>query len=392
MKKLALISVLFIALYSCGTGSNEFLVKGNLENANGKTVFLSEFDETGRPVTVDSIEVSDKGEFKLKGNTSYPRFYMLRTSPNQGITLVIDSADVLKISGDFEDLANTYKVEGSENMEQMMELDEYLKNSLSKVDSLGKMYQEMEAAGEVDSLKKAEMDAAFVKIFDAQKEFSKEFVDKNTSSLISMIALSQQIAQRVPIFNIQEDLAYFEKVDKALFEKYPNSKDVQGLHRYMEQIKNPPQQQQQQQPATAYGVGAEVPNITEKNPEGKQLSLSSLKGNYVLLDFWAGWCRPCRAESPNLVANYNKYHKKGFEIFQVSLDKEKDIWTGAIEKDKLGQWNHVSDLGFWQSIHARAYGIQSIPASYLLDPQGKVVGVNLRGAQLGAKLMEIYGF
>ncbi len=389
MKKLALISVLFIALYSCNTGSNEFLVKGKLENASGKTVFLTEFDETGRPSTVDSMLVDDKGEFKLKGNTSYPQFYMLRTSPNQGITLVIDSADVLKVSGDFENIAETYKVEGSENMEKMMQLDERLRVSLNAIDSLGALYQEMETNGGVDSTKKAEIDAGFVKIFDAQKEFSKAFIDENTTSFISMIALSQQIAQRVPVFNVKEDLAYFEKVDKALYEKYPNSTDIQRLHKYMEQVKNPPQQQQ---PATSFGIGDEVPNITDKNPDGKELSLSSLRGNYVLLDFWAGWCRPCRMENPNLVANYAKYHKKGFEIFQVSLDKEKKMWTDAIEKDKLGQWNHVSDLGYWQSKHARAYSIQSIPASYLLDPQGKVIGVNLRGEQLGAKLMEIYGF
>ncbi|MEN8121561.1 MAG: TlpA disulfide reductase family protein [Bacteroidota bacterium] len=389
MKKLLLISLLFAVMYSCNTGTNEFLVKGKLENANGKMVFLSEFTETG-PITVDSILVDDKGEFKLKGNTSYPKFFMLRTSPNQGITLIIDSADVLKVSGDFEDLATTYKIDGSDDMNLIKELDDQLQLSMSLIDSLGKIYQQFETENGVDSAKKSELDNEFINIFDAQKEFSRAFIDKNSSSFASMMALSQQIAPRVPVFNVTEDIAYFEKVDKALFEKYPNSKDVQSLHKFMEQIKNPPQQQQQA--ATSFGVGDEVPDITEKNPEGKELSLSSLRGNYVLLDFWAGWCRPCRMESPNLVANYNKYHKKGFQIFQVSLDQKKEIWTEAIEKDELGKWNHVSDLGFWQSKHARAYNIMSIPASYLLGPDGKVVGINLRGAQLGAKLMEIYGF
>jgi len=157
----------------------------------------------------------------------------------------------------------------------------------------------------------------------------------------------------------------------------------------MEQVKNPPQQQQ---PTASFSIGDEVPDIKDKTPEGKELALSSLRGNYVLLDFWAGWCRPCRIENPNLVENYNKYNKKGFDIFQVSLDQKREMWTDAIKKDNLGKWNHVSDLGYWQSKHARAYSIQSIPASYLLNPEGKVIGINLRGAQLGAKLMEIYGF
>ncbi|RLD77748.1 MAG: hypothetical protein DRJ10_11405 [Bacteroidetes bacterium] len=388
MRKLLLIGLLFSVMYSCNTGTNEFLVKGKLENADGKTIFLSEYTESG-PVTVDSAQIDKKGEFKLKGNTSYPQFFMLRTAPNQGITLIIDSADVLKISGDFEDLAMTYEVDGSENMKLVKELDKQLQVSLNKIDSLGKIYQEFGTENEIDSVKKAELDDEFKTIFNTQKEFSKAFVDKNVSSFVSMMALSQQIAQRVPVFNITEDLAYFEKVDKALFEKYPNSKDVLSLHKFIEQIKNPTQQQQ---PATSFGIGNEVPNITENNPDGKKLSLSSLRGNYVLLDFWAGWCRPCRMESPNLVVNYNKYHKKGFEIFQVSLDQKREMWTDAIEKDKLGQWNHVSDLGYWQSVHARAYNIMSIPASYLLDPEGKVIGINLRGEQLGAKLMEIYGF
>ena len=387
MKKLVLISLLFAVMYSCNTGTNEFLVKGKLENANGQTIFLSEYTEAG-PVTVDSAQVDEKGEFKLKGNTSYPQFFMLRTSPNQGITLIIDSADVLKVSGDFENLATKYEIEGSENMNLVKDLDKQLQVSLNKIDSLGKIYQELGTESEIDPAKKTELDDEFINIFNAQKEFSKAFVDKNVSSFVSMMALSQQIAQRVPVFNITEDIAYFEKVDKALFEKYPNSKDVQQLHKFMEQVKNPPQQQQ---PATSFGIGNEVPNITEKNPDGKELSLNSLRGNYVLLDFWAGWCRPCRMESPNLVVNYNKYHKKGFEIFQVSLDQKREMWTDAIEKDKLGQWSHVSDLGYWQSKHAQAYGIQSIPASYLLDPEGKVVGINLRGEQLGAKLAEIYG-
>ncbi len=387
MKKLVLISLLFAVMYSCNTGTNEFLVKGKLENANGQTIFLSEYTEAG-PVTVDSAQVDEKGEFKLKGNTSYPQFFMLRTSPNQGITLIIDSADVLKVSGDFENLTTTYEIEGSENMNLVKDLDKQLQVSLNKIDSLGKIYQELGTESEIDPSKKTELDDEFINIFNAQKEFSKAFVDKNVSSFVSMMALSQQIAQRVPVFNITEDLAYFEKVDKALFEKYPNSKDVQQLHKFMEQVKNPPQQQQ---PATSFGIGNEVPNITEKNPDGKELSLNSLRGNYVLLDFWAGWCRPCRMESPNLVTTYNKYHKKGFEIFQVSLDQKREMWTDAIEKDKLGQWSHVSDLGYWQSKHAQAYGIQSIPASYLLDPEGKVIGINLRGEQLGAKLAEIYG-
>jgi peroxiredoxin len=191
------------------------------------------------------------------------------------------------------------------------------------------------------------------------------------------------------MFNPTEDMEYFEKVDKALYEKYPGSSDVQNLHKYLEQIKNPAPEPQQ---TASFGIGDQVPDITEKTPEGNEISLSSLRGNYVLLDFWAGWCRPCRMENPNLVKNYEKYHKKGFEIFQVSLDQKREMWLDAIKKDGLGKWKHVSDLGYWQSKHARAYNITSIPANFLLDPEGKVIAVNLHEQKLADKLAEIYGY
>ncbi len=390
MKSLLVSALFFVTLFACNTASNEFLVKGTLENGAGKTIVLSEYTANDLQ-TVDSATIDDKGEFKLKGNTSYPKFYMLRTSPTDFVTLVIDSADVIKVSGDYNNLAQTYKIEGSENMDLMKELDESMKAARAKIDSLGQVYRslDLESGSEEVATKKAELDSAFMKIFREQKEYLKGFIDKNTSSFMSMIALSQQIQPRLPMFNPTEDMEYFEKVDKALYEKYPGSNDVQNLHKYLEQVKNPAPEPQQ---TASFGIGDQVPDITEKTPEGNEISLSSLRGNYVLLDFWAGWCRPCRMENPNLVKNYEKYHKKGFEIFQVSLDQKREMWLDAIKKDGLGKWKHVSDLGYWQSKHARAYNITSIPANFLLDPEGKVIAVNLRGQKLADKLAEIYGY
>jgi len=180
-------------------------------------------------------------------------------------------------------------------------------------------------------------------------------------------------------------MAYYEKVDKTLTAKYPNNEAVKSLHSYLEQVKGG-----QSQPGVV-SVGQEAPEIDLPTPEGKNLKLSSLRGNYVLLDFWAAWCRPCRGENPNLVANYAKYKAKGFKIFQVSLDQTADAWKQAIAADKLN-WNHVSDLQYWNAAPAKVYGVQSIPANFLLDPEGKVIATDLRGEQLGAALAKIYGF
>lgn len=152
-------------------------------------------------------------------------------------------------------------------------------------------------------------------------------------------------------------------------------------------------QQQQQQPsasATKFQAGQSVPEISLPTPSGETMNLSDLKGKIVLIDFWASWCRPCRAENPNVVRMYNKYKNKGFEIFGVSLDRTKDAWVQAIEQDKL-TWHHVSDLQFWGSEAAQAYGVNAIPYTVLLDKQGKVIAENLRGPSLESKLEELLG-
>lgn len=146
---------------------------------------------------------------------------------------------------------------------------------------------------------------------------------------------------------------------------------------------------QQAQPAGP-AIGQKAPELAFQNPEGKTLKLSDLKGKVVLIDFWASWCRPCRMENPNVVKAYNKYHEKGFEIFSVSLDKDKASWVNAIKQDGLVWAYHVSDLLYWQSQAAQIYGVRSIPATFLIGKDGKIIAKNLRGAALEQALEQIF--
>jgi peroxiredoxin len=135
-------------------------------------------------------------------------------------------------------------------------------------------------------------------------------------------------------------------------------------------------------------VGSKAMDFTQNDVNGKPIKLSNFKGKYVLVDFWASWCKPCRAENPNVVTAYNKYKDKNFTVLGVSLDQDKPNWVSAIATDNL-TWTHVSDLQFWNNAVAQLYKVQSIPQNYLIDPNGVIIGKNLRGEELQAKLQEL---
>lgn len=160
----------------------------------------------------------------------------------------------------------------------------------------------------------------------------------------------------------------------------------------MEQMQQNPQSQGQNQggAGSSVQVGEPAPDITLPTPEGKPLSLSDLRGKVVLIDFWASWCKPCRAENPNVVRVYEQYKDQGFEILGVSLDRSKDAWTQAIQQDNL-TWKHVSDLKFWNSEAAQQYGVSAIPYTVLVDREGNIIAERLRGGNLEAKLAEVFG-
>jgi peroxiredoxin len=201
------------------------------------------------------------------------------------------------------------------------------------------------------------------------------------------MALYQQIGPRSYVLNPKEDFSYYEKVDSALMAKYPNSEPVKSLHSQVQDMRERMESDAASKKRLA--VGNEAPEIALPNPQGDTVKLSSLRGTYVLLDFWASWCKPCRVENPNLVKAYKRHSDEKFEIYQVSLDRKRQAWLDAIDKDNL-DWYHVSDLEFWNSSAAQTYNIRSIPANYLLNKKGEIIDKNLRGDDLQARLNELF--
>ncbi|MBI9035274.1 MAG: TlpA family protein disulfide reductase [Bacteroidales bacterium] len=215
----------------------------------------------------------------------------------------------------------------------------------------------------------------------------KEIIQKQFETLSK--DLGEQISDFVTVNNDKLASMYFiESLDLELYhsvyknlsanliKKYPENKYVQSLY-------------QRSLSAVATKIGEAAPEIDLPSPEGKSVLLSSLKGKVVLIDFWASWCGPCRKENPNVVRLYEKYHEQGFEVYSVSLDKDRAKWIQAIADDNL-TWTHVSDLKYWSSAAAKLYGVKSIPSTFLLDREGNIVAKNLRGNALDQKLEEIF--
>jgi thiol-disulfide isomerase/thioredoxin len=183
-----------------------------------------------------------------------------------------------------------------------------------------------------------------------------------------------------------KNMEILQQVSMAFEQKYPESKMTEAMTQQTAQV----EMMYNQFLGNEAAIGKMAPDIALPRPNGQILKLSSLKGNYVLVDFWASWCGPCRRENPNVIKLYNQYKDKGFTVFSVSLDENKDAWTQAIAMDGLVWPNHVSDLKRWDSPVVGAYGIQGIPHTVLVDPKGKIINVGLRGPELEQKLKELF--
>ena len=291
-----------------------------------------------------------------------PTLYRLNIKGAHTIDIILDDNDV-NIS--IED--GSYKVDGSKDTDYLNNIKEYINNYREKVSSLNRDFI---LANQKSDQKKISLTR--IELLESKKSFEKNFKnllwDLENSLAVLFIADYLKIQDH---FNFWDSIIVRYKNDLGYTSYYKD------LSKRVEQIK-------------VLSIGQIAPEITLNDIHENPISLSSLRGKYVLLDFWAGWCRPCRVENPNIVKMYRKYNKFGFDVFQVSLDRSRSTWINAIESDNLGAWNHVSDLKFWQSKAAQIYNIKSIPASFFLDPQGKIIAKDLRGSRLEKKLSEIF--
>ncbi len=364
-----------LILGSCSKNDTQFTIRGVITHAEGDTIVLEELHTTAvRPV--EKAKINNKGEFKLKGETKIPTYYLLKLADDNFITLLVDSAENVFIEADAANFSREYEVKGSVGSEQVHLLDSKLKETRSKLDSLQSLHDLYNGNPDYDNIR-PKWAEEYDQIVEEQVEFSTNFVRENPFSMASVLALYQKFNNDDPGYIIR-DLQVMKTAASALHTIYPKSEQVQMLYNNTLQfVRN---EQAAKMKKFIEEQGENSPDIVLPTPEGNEVALSSLRGKVVLLQFWSAVDRGSRIQNPVLVDLYKKYKNKGFEIYQVSVDQNRAEWVDAIDQDKL-TWINVGDMN--GSVAAtQVYNIQSVPFNYLLDKEGVIVAKNLQGPAL----------
>jgi thiol-disulfide isomerase/thioredoxin len=388
LKSLYAFFLLGALLLSCGDDSadsengetelvNNFEITGKIEGASGMNLFLEAISQQG-VINVAETQCDKSGKFTMIGNIPGFGLYQLRLGDANPkiIPLTLVPEDKLKLNTKAESFELRPNVSGTKWAKTM--------NEYMKVYSRFHLGQQ-ELLTLRDSLPAEVLNERFIKLKQPLDSFSLAAMKRSPSNPFNIVL--QNSATPSMGFNSwdPENLEVLKLVAEAYEKEFVNSPVATTLSNQVYQI-----EMAYNEHLANTGGTRPAPEIALNSPDGKVISLSSLRGNYVLIDFWASWCAPCRKENPNVVRLYKKFKNKGFTVYSVSLDDDATAWKSAIAKDGLIWPNHVSDLLKWNSQMPQLYGFSGIPHTVLINPEGNIIGVGLRGAELERKLEEIF--
>jgi peroxiredoxin len=375
---LSILGVVLAALVSCGGAQGkkeeakdgwEISIRGKVGFPQNGEIRLTELRQDQQVPVEDTIVLKSNYTFAKKIKIKEPGFYRLNFYNKQFINLILDRSDI-EVNVDGNDSGGFYEVKGSPDIDLINEVQKIMQDAQStpEIRAIETEFQQSVASNNEKKVK--ELQEKYMTFIDVANQKVAALIEKQPPSLgvINMLQNGNTV-DRDTYFSVYESTA--SKLKKA----WPNNYYAKAFIVYVESLKK-----------TA--IGQPAPEISLPDPDGKIVTLSSFKGKYVLVDFWAKWCGPCRQENPNVVKAYNQFKGKDFDILGVSLDRTKDDWVRAIKEDGLA-WTHVSDLKYFQSKAAQDYNITGIPFSVLVDPKGIIIAKNLRGAALQKKLAEV---
>jgi thiol-disulfide isomerase/thioredoxin len=362
-------ALILFALVSCSSSKSKnsddsITISGKIENVGVGEVILEYFN--GKFLdAVDTLTVNDDGTFFSKYYPDEPGYYRLNFYQTQFVNILF-TGDPLMVNVDGSNPTAFFEILDSEEMDYLNDLIAVMENFQKESAAINESFSEAARAGDNDKME--ELRDQFVM---SQKETNAIIKDK-----IRNMGTSLALLQAVNYIDKDQEFPFIDSIAQIINKEIP---DYRIKREFIDEIEK----------LRKLAVGSPAPEISLPDPEGNIIKLSSLKGSYVLIDFWASWCGPCRKENPNVVKLYQQYHDQGFEIYAVSLDRKKEDWIGAIAKDGL-TWPQVSDLQYFQSQAAREYNINAIPATVLLDKEGNIIGKNLRGKMLEDRLAELF--
>ena len=389
MKKITLFLAAAALVVSCkNLAENEFEITGEVDSSlEGKNVILERQGPMGF-MPIDTAKV-EGGKFIFKDTTSAPSIHFLSFEGKQEkLNFILEPGAIdIKVDKDTLYKSTTGGTYNNEKLEEFKQLSYtmYQKSQKFEKSNTEARNKAMQANDTVTVNKLGKEYSAITKEWEGKLT---EFIKKNPKAYCNVIILGQ-VAQ-MGVKQMDEIKKLYDGLDPVV-KKTKEGKQIAEYFTKLDQEKNAPQPQEEAAPTTAgVNVGDVAPDFSAPTPDGKSLSLKQSLGKVTIVDFWASWCKPCRAENPNVVALYNELHGKGLNIIGVSLDKDAAAWKKAIADDKL-TWNHISNLKQWDDAIAKQYGVQGIPATFILDASGKVVAKDLRGAELKAKVQELLG-
>ena len=377
MRNIFILTLIFFAC-SAGTREEEVEVQESEQITLSGTVgypqegsIVLEKIENNQAVPYDTIQLTENNTFEEEVTVEEPGYYRLNFYNKQFVMLILEDDDI-RVDVDGNARNGFVKISGSDAHELINEI-QVAQQEFQQGDEIKRLNEEFTQAMQQGNVElQEELQEEYVEL---QERFDQRLMDKMDSAGMTLAVIDLLASGRM--LDKDKYFPYYDEKAKQFSKEMPENERVIAFNEQVDKMR-----------VTA--IGAVAPEIALPNPEGDTVKLSSLRGNYVLVDFWAKWCKPCRIENPNVVRMYNKYNDQGFEVYGVSLDRKKSDWLQAIEEDNL-HWTQVSDLKYWNSEAAQTYGVNAIPFAVLLDPEGKIIAKNLRGKQLEKKLEEIFG-